>query len=108
MIQHFTSDMSELRIFANGNEIPAVLGKDRMPNGEKRYTLPATERELVRTIQNPVLVTDRDLHALISDVRKRYTVAKLYDAAEKITEYASRHGVTTSLSFEQHKYPGLR
>ncbi|USN54470.1 MAG: hypothetical protein H6765_08090 [Candidatus Peribacteria bacterium] len=58
-------------------------------------------------LEHPVLVTDKMQHAKILEPITRYTVEKLYEAKTKVTEYLSRHGTTTSLSFTQSEYPQL-
>lgn len=107
MIQQFTADMSQLRIYAHGDELSSILWRDRTSDGRRIRWFPDTERELVYVLEHPVLVTDKMQHAKILEPITRYTVEKLYEAKTKVTEYLSRHGTTTSLSFTQSEYPQL-
>lgn len=103
MYQYFTSDLSEQQIFAQGNELATMLGKDRDAKGNKIYTYDDAEKVLVSTLPQPVLVSDTWQVMQVKDYITRETVNLLINKSRKITEY---NGLV--FDFDQQTYPTLR
>lgn len=104
MYQHFSNDLSTQHIYANGNELATMMGHDRYPDGTKRYLFPATEKELVAIIRDPVLVSD--INAILNQIKEyaaQQTALALIGKTSKITAYDG-----LEFTFEQEKYPKLR
>jgi len=101
MIIRFNAELTRQDIFANGNELAQIMGKDKDRKGKRVYIRPESEELYVTTFRNPVLVTD---NYKIGNLRPelRDTVFALFTSPVKITEY---DGVP--LRFEQRKYPGV-
>ncbi|HRS42892.1 MAG TPA: methyltransferase [Candidatus Diapherotrites archaeon] len=101
MILKFSKDLKKQEIFANGNELAAILAKDRDEKGNRKYTWPDDVTQHVVTIDNPVLVTD-NYRICQFEPTLRDTIFALYSSPVKITEYNG-----TRIEFNQNKNPGV-
>lgn len=88
-------------IYAHGDELAQVMGRDRDEQGKRIHTLPEEEKILVSTIKNPVLVTDNYRMSLLDPV-VRDTIFGLYEKPIRVTEYDG-----TSIRFVEGKYEGV-
>jgi methylase of polypeptide subunit release factors len=102
MIQSFTPDLSRQDIYANGNEICQVIGKDRDEAGNLVTSVDEQKRLFVASFRNPVLVTDNARILSFNDPTARDTIAALFASPVRYTEY---DGI--SFRFEQAKHPGV-
>ncbi len=103
MYQKFNEDLSKQEIYANGRELATIMWMDRDEEGKKVYSYPDTEKALVATIEDPVLVSDSS--AILQQVKEyfaRETALLLISKWYKVTEYDG-----TVLPFDQNKYPTL-
>lgn len=101
MIIEFSKDLSEQRIYANGNELASVMGLDKDNAGNRVYEYPLGQKQEVSALSNPVLVTD--IHKISKlPPAERDTVVKLYESPVRTTLYDS-----VSIDFEQREYPGV-
>jgi len=101
MIIHFSDDLGLQDIYANGVELPNIMGRDLGANGSRLYTLPDEYTMHVASIKNPVLMTNHyELSKFPSTTRE--TLFKLYESPVKTVCF---RGV--SLSFEQARFPGV-
>jgi methylase of polypeptide subunit release factors len=104
MYQKFSTDLSTQKIYASGNELATMYWKDRDENGNKIYTYPPSEKELVAILHNPVLITDHfAVMKQITDYAKNQTVMALINKQKKTTEYD-----WFVFTFDQNEYPTLR
>ena len=101
MILRFNQDLTEQAIYAHGNELAEIMGRDKDASGKRTYTWPETEEQRVAMFENPVLVTDNHRIAQLAPAL-RDTVFALFGKPVKVTEYDG-----TSLRFEQRLYPGV-
>ncbi len=101
MINRFSTDLKEQKIYANGYELATVMGMDRDSNGHRVYDYPESEEKLAAILADPKLMTDvYKISKLEPAVRD--TILKLYESPMKITEY---NGV--KLHFEQGRYKSV-
>ena len=104
MHQSFNKDLTLQEIYASGKELAPIMGKDRDAHGNKIYTYPEEQKELVATLHHPVLVSD--MSAIMEQIKTyaaRETALLLINKPAKTTEYEG-----TKLYFDQSKYPTLR
>lgn len=83
----FSKDLSEQKIYAVGIELATVMGQDKDKEGKRIYAHPETQQELVTTLENPILMTDRYKIMQISDYKTRIATEILQSKAERILEY---------------------
>lgn len=103
MLQKISPDGKMMHIFAQGEELATVMGKDRDATNKRVYTRPAEMIQEVATISDPVLMTDYAAIAQIPDYLTRETVFMLYT---KPVRNVAFDGYT--LVFEQRSYLSLR
>lgn len=85
MIIEISPDLKSQKIYANGNELASIMGKDRI-NGRRVLTYPLTKKEFVCEFKNPVLLTDSyELGKLPPTLRD--TLFALYNSRPRIVEY---------------------
>lgn len=86
MLMRVSSDLSKQEIWAEGNELVTILGRDRDESGRRIHTRPYSEKEFVAEIKRPLLLTD--IYA-ISRLKpaKRDTVFALYGRYPRTVEY---------------------
>ena len=101
MIIEFTDDLKRQDIYANGIELVQILGMDTDSHGNRITTRPDSEKKLLTSINNPVLITDNYRIGLLDSIA-RDTVFALYSGFVKKIIYNN-----TSMEFEQRKYPGV-
>jgi methylase of polypeptide subunit release factors len=82
----FSQGLREQVLYAQGNEILTVLGRDLSERGEKVYSYPKDAFVEVATFRNPVLVTDPFRIARLP-FNLRLTVERLVNVDDRITEY---------------------
>lgn len=86
MLMRINSDLSKQEIWAEGNELVSILGRDRDKNGNRIYVRPYSQKEFVAEIKNPILLTD--IHAISKlEPRKRDAVFALYGSHPRTVEY---------------------
>ena len=90
MILRISPDIKKLDIFANGPELAQMMGKDKK-DGKRVASYPSTEKMLVHTFENPVLITDNYRTSLLQPTI-RDTIFSLYASRPRIVEY---DGVST-------------
>jgi len=77
-------------VYANGQELAGIMGKDRV-NGERVWTFPDTEEQFVYRFKNPVLLTNNyEIGKLPPTMRE--TLHALFGSRPRIIEY---DGVST-------------
>lgn len=103
MYQRFNKDLTTQEIYLNGSELATIGGKDRDEQWNKVYSYPESQKELVATLNNPVLVTDH-LKVIqdVTDYARQQTVLALIGKQHKITEYGD-----VIFDFDQQSYPSL-
>jgi tRNA1(Val) A37 N6-methylase TrmN6 len=102
MIIRFNKDLTEQRVYANGNELATIMGKDKDSEGKRVYTWPLSKEEHVYTIKDPILMTDNHKMGKIGEEKPilRDTIIQLFSSQHKIIEYNG-----TNFDFEQKRYP---
>ena len=86
MKMKFTVGLKKQVLYAQGNEILTVLGRDLNEKREKVYSYPEDAFVEVATFRNPVLITD-PLRIARLQFNLRLTVDKLINVDNRITEY---------------------
>jgi hypothetical protein len=117
MIIYFDRDLTSETIYANGDELAIVLGRDKDADGNRVYSWPREEKEHLVTFQDPVLVTDNYRIGNLPPFNKAPVKTDRYEASRfgtrdnvfRLFEFPVRTTIYdgTSLEFEQQKYPGL-
>ncbi|HOW37246.1 MAG TPA: class I SAM-dependent methyltransferase [Candidatus Pacearchaeota archaeon] len=85
MIIRISDNLKNQEIWANGNELASIMGKDKK-NGKRVLDYPENEKQIVCNFANPVLITD---NYRISKLKPalRDTVFSLYSSRPRIIEY---------------------
>lgn len=97
----FSKNLDQQEIYANGLELKTILGQDRTPEGTKKKQWPDTQKKLIHTIQNPVLVTNLyEIGKL--DHTQRETTSALILSPNRTVEYNN-----TIQGFNNKDYPGV-
>jgi len=79
-------DLKRQEIWAEGNELVTILGRNVDENGRRIHKRPYSEKEFVAEIMEPVLLTD--IHAISQlEPTKRDTVFALYGSYPRTVEY---------------------
>lgn len=108
MLMRFDKKLERQEIYAVGDELALVMGKDRDAEGRRRYTRPDEPPLLVATLYDPVLVTDFEKigrlpqYDEVEKIATRDTVRRLLQFPVLSVEYEG-----TKIMFEQGKYDGL-
>ena len=85
MIIKISHDLKKQEIWANGNELKDIMGKDRV-NGKRVLNYPLKKKEYIHTFHNPVLITDNyQISKLTATLRD--TLFSLYHSRPRIVEY---------------------
>ncbi len=85
MIIEITSDLKKQYIYANGNELASVMGKDKI--GNKRIkTYPLNKKILAHIFNNPILLTDTYKISKLNPTL-RDTLFSLYSSYPRIVKY---------------------
>jgi release factor glutamine methyltransferase len=100
MIIKFTQDLSKQSIFANGDELVHVLGRD-MQDGIKLYSRPSTENEFILSFDAPVLMQDNYRIGMLEPILRDTTIG-LFDTRKRIISF---DGV--SIDFNQNDYTSV-
>ncbi len=86
MLMKVSQNLDRQEIWAEGNELVSVLGRDRDEHGKRVWQRPYSEKELVAEIIDPVLLTD--IYAISKmEPTKRDTVFSLYGCYPRTVEY---------------------
>jgi len=99
MILDFKADLSRHDVYANGVELVQIMGIDCDDSGNRITTRLDTEKKLVTSFTNPVLVTDNYRIGKLDPVL-RDTVFALYSSPKRRVIYDS-----VAIDFEQRKFP---
>ncbi len=99
MILDFNSDLTRQDIYANGQELIQIIGMDTDKLGNRITTRLNTEKKLVASFNDPVLVTDNYRIGKLDSI-SRDTVFALYSGSNKKIVYDE-----TFMDFEQGKFP---
>jgi predicted RNA methylase len=86
MLMKISEDLRSQQIWAEGNELVYIMGRDRDASGKRITQRPYSEKELVAEIMDPVLLTDNHRISLMEPA-KRDTVFSLYQSFPRTTEY---------------------
>src|SRR5262245_42793781 len=86
----FSPDLRQQEIYAQGEELAAVMGLDRK-DGKRILTYPSSRKQLVHTFTDPILVSDNWRIAQLEPTL-RDTLFALYGSSYREFEY---DGVTT-------------
>jgi methylase of polypeptide subunit release factors len=81
-----SKDLERQEIWAEGNELVSILGRDRNEKGERIHTRPYSEKELVAEIMDPLILTDINAISKLEPT-KRDTVFSLYQSYPRTVEY---------------------
>ena len=101
MLLRFDQDLKTQEIWAIGNELTYIVGRDRDEQGNRMGERDFSEREFVAEIMDPILITDINAISQLEPVT-RDAVFSLYQTNPRITEY---DGVSVSL--DSVKYKGV-
>lgn len=85
MIIKISPDLKNQQIWANGIELCSIMGHDRR-RGKRVSDFPATQKQLVATIKNPVLMTDNYRIAKMKPAL-RDTLFSLFNEKPRTVEY---------------------
>jgi release factor glutamine methyltransferase len=85
MILKVSGDLKKLDVYANGVELASIMGKDRQ-NGKRVITYSPSEKQLVYSFKNPVLMTDTYKICFL-DQAMRDTLFSLYSSMPRTVEY---------------------
>jgi len=86
MLMKISPDLTKQEIWAEGNELVTILGKNRNEKGERIHTRENWEKQLVAEIMNPVILTD--INTIVKlEPTKRDTVFALYQSYPRTVEY---------------------
>ncbi len=101
MILRFNNDLTGQDIYAHGEELAQIMGRDKDEEGRRVHIHPETEEMFVASFENPVLMTDNYKIAQLEPT-SRDSLFALFGGAVKVIEYDG-----TSLRFEQRRFPGV-
>jgi len=90
MIIKVNPDLTKQEIWANGDELAGIMGKDRN-KGKRVITYPSSKKLFVHTFKNPFLMTDNFKISKLNPTQ-RDTLFALYASRPRIVEY---DGVST-------------
>jgi release factor glutamine methyltransferase len=85
MLIKVSNDLKKMDVYANGNELATIMGKDRIKN-KRIYSYPLTKKQFVATFNNPILMTDTAAIAKLP-CELRDTLFSLYMSRPRIVEY---------------------
>jgi tRNA1(Val) A37 N6-methylase TrmN6 len=85
MIIKVSNDLKKEEIWANGNELANIMGKDRV-KGKRVLNFPQENKLYVHTFDNPILMTDNYRIAKLNPT-KRDTIFALFTSRPRIVEY---------------------
>ena len=85
MIIKISNDMKKEEIWANGDELASIMGKDRI-NGKRVLGYPQDKKVYVWTFRNPVLITDNYKISKLAPAL-RDTIFSLLVSRPRIIEY---------------------
>lgn len=97
----FDKELKQQKIFATGDQLVHVMGRDTNEKGERIISRPEEEELHVATINDPVLVTDNYKFGQFNPVL-RDTLYALNNARKRKTIYDN-----ISLTFDDDKYKGV-
>ena len=95
----FNKELSKQEIYATWPELAETMWHDKDENGNRIYSYPHTEEQLVASLDNPVLMTDNEKISKLKDYITKETIRLLLQKPMRIVEYD-----WTRMEFEQWKY----
>jgi methylase of polypeptide subunit release factors len=98
MLMRISADLRRQEIWAEGNELVSILGRNRDESGMRIHQRPYSEKELVAEITDPILLTDINAISKMEPT-KRDTVFALLQSYPRTVEY---DGVSASVDPKKH------
>lgn len=85
MIIRIDNELKHEEVFANGNELASIMGKDRV-DGKRVYKYPPEKEEFAYRFDNPVLLTNSHKISMLPPTL-RETLLALFASRPRIVEY---------------------